>query len=363
MKTLMYSICALSLVGCAVDSAPHDSELEQTLRQAQTDVAPDVLPDIGPDVWPDSGPKADYGAFIHLASTALNDEDAAAKSLSIDKLAYNDRIADSLSKINPFDVWLLEPGSCDDAFIDLASREGGDTVLFLYAHDGRSWQLIDHNNDCRGSSNSCLERALDKGVDYAIVATSFDYVAHQQRPSFSYELEVVCRDSAEAQQCGSRGLDPCPTGSYCDWDPEVSTCGDNDHPGTCTPRPDFCPLFFDPVCGCDGTTYSNTCFAALAGVSVASDGACEAPVQGVGETCAGIAGSVCAKGLECNFGDNVGCNISDIPVLCVAPKEPVFCPEIFDPVCGCDGVTYSNDCKRRRAGVPLDHPGACEIIE
>jgi len=31
------------------------------------------------------------------------------------------------------------------------------------------------------------------------------------------------------------------------------------------------------VCGCDGTTYNNACAANLAGVSVASTGACRAP--------------------------------------------------------------------------------------
>ena len=61
----------------------------------------------------------------------------------------------------------------------------------------------------------------------------------------------------------------CPAGSYCATEP-----GDCDGVGQCMPMPQLCTTEWDPVCGCDGRTYSNKCTAASRGISVDFRGEC-----------------------------------------------------------------------------------------
>jgi hypothetical protein len=82
-----------------------------------------------------------------------------------------------------------------------------------------------------------------------------------------------CRAAGGGNDCGGlQGLS-CQKGQYCSYQPE-DLCGAADATGVCEDVPEACDLIYRPVCGCDGETYGNACEAAMAGVSVAEDGAC-----------------------------------------------------------------------------------------
>jgi hypothetical protein len=141
---------------------------------------------------------------------------------------------------------------------------------------------------------------------------------------------------AIATDCGDTSM------FFCDF--PVGTCGGA---GTCARYGGSCPLFFRPVCACNGHTYSNATCAQQAGQSLRDAmGACT-----ITPTCG------CMHDVDCHVGDE--CVITSTGGVC---KTPV----LARPMCWRDedcatGETCSGEsvCQCGAGCLVADHTGTC----
>jgi hypothetical protein len=171
----------------------------------------------------------------------------------------------------------------------------------------------------------------------------------------SVAAQGECNSDPSGETCGGKTGATCEANQYCNYPPEAS-CGRFDATGKCTdiPKGGACDAIYDPVCGCDGKTYGNSCEATLAGVSIDHDGECKA----AGTICGGFIGTQCDAGQYCDYPPEMACGIADGSGVC--KDIPEACTTQFDPVCGCDGNTYGNACEAASKGTGVMSKGACK---
>lgn len=212
------------------------------------------------------------------------------------------------------------------------------------------------------------------------------------------DMNVVsdAKDETASVTCTGTGA-TCSSAEICSF--PVGSCGAGE--GTCVAKPGkgaCTSLPDDYVCGCDGNSYRNPCFALLGGTTVKSSGMCAPSTCGnggcdVGEdcstcpgdcgACAGCGDGVCIKATEdcvscpmdccastctestscagdmfCRFVAGE-CKLKGSTGVCIGPPASCPLPGAGDLVCGCDGTAYVSECEAARAGTSVAHAGAC----
>jgi hypothetical protein len=155
---------------------------------------------------------------------------------------------------------------------------------------------------------------------------------------------VICTKRACHQTRECKTNDDCDSEYYC----EKDSCDDAAQ-GYCIQLLDVCADIQNPVCGCDGQTYSNACEAASEGINVEYAGECEGESQGA-----------CKTNDDCTSGHYCQKESCDDTLEGTCAIRTLLCAQIIAPVCGCDGQTYGNECEAAIAGVNVKSEGECE---
>jgi hypothetical protein len=222
----------------------------------------------GPAVITD-GDSTALGAVTYQAPLAVPSERI---SYGVAHTFFVDR--DDPSRFRHFD--LLPGGKVD---VDVAHEDGRRRVgMRVYRVNPTGTLRFLGEVVGRGS----VVARVESRAGGTIVVEAFGTFPNRRSAGLELLVECARRDGRCAPNpqpgdlCGTRGAGDCDEGLYCQFSPEVE-CGRSDGGGTCAIPAQVCVDVWEPVCGCDGVTYSSACHASMAGVSVEFSGEC-APV-------------------------------------------------------------------------------------
>ncbi len=126
-----------------------------------------------------------------------------------------------------------------------------------------------------------------------------------------------------------------------------------------------CSNDFAPVCGADGNSYQNECQAKAKGTTVAANGFCFT-TEKMDSSCPDGYGPVCGKDgktyLDSCQMTSAGTTL-DFVGKCTEDRDdavgPNRCGNVFNFVCGTNGITFANECLSRTFNVSVAHKGVC----
>ncbi len=192
---------------------------------------------------------------------------------------------------------------------------------------------VDCQSECTSGAIRCLGDVLQECQQVALSCFQWRQLEDCSATG------AVCQDEIDPPGC----VKPCQDNAGCDATEYCRKESCQAQAGFCEARPGPCSGEQDPVCGCDGVTYSNACEAARAGMNVDYAGACS---------------TICHSNSECRAEEY--CRLGSCAAETgVCRPRPTDCGNEWAPVCGCDGLSYPNDCYAARAGMSLSFYGLC----
>ncbi|HOW51411.1 MAG TPA: Kazal-type serine protease inhibitor domain-containing protein [bacterium] len=140
-------------------------------------------------------------------------------------------------------------------------------------------------------------------------------------------------------------IEECSVGMFC-----KKADGDCTGTGVCDIKPDDCTSDKVYVCGCDGQTYTNACWANNSGLNVLAADVCPTPTACSGD---GINGGCADPATYCRPTGNVCGGDGFCEII------PLECPDWDYPVCACDDKTYPSRCHAEMQKQGILHDKEC----
>ncbi len=268
--------------------------------------------------------------------------DAATPDTLTDTGSEPDAVADVPTEVSS-DVTLDVP---QEVIEDAPSDVGADGMTDVSLEDGTE-TTPDATPDT--APDTAPDVSPDGPVDVALEVTS-DVVEDAPVDAAPDVVEDATVDAAPdiVEDACITGADQCLGEQFC----LAAGCGAG-LDGVCTFKPQNCDdALVEGVCGCDGSTYLNTCVAHQSGVAAAGPGACpEEPVVCTVAVAFGL-GEGCEPGQYCMG----GCEGEGI---CMAKASG--CDDLgAGAVCSCSNNTYASPCWAASSGANVDYAGSCE---
>lgn len=285
--------------------------------------------------------------------------------------------------------WVFTASAGARVALDAMATDSSDTVIALYGPQTASgWngaRPIAVNDDYRGSTDSHIDVRVSRAGTYLVIVREY-----WDEPG-NFNLTLACSGSSECrQECGT--ADRCPTGSTCNRvvcirAPCPSYCaptrtihqGDTCDASMCGVAPRIATILCDDgstggftgncrynadltTCGweirsCPAPTSCppNTLLCVLGSHYDGTPGVCACVPDAT--SCGGRLGNTCSATQFCSFSASAMCGYADATGTCTT--RPDVCTALYQPVCGCNGQTYSNACTANAAGTSVLHTGPC----
>lgn len=190
-----------------------------------------------------TGMSEDAFSLLHCLRFTDNDNHAPTVGVKYKNLPPTSPVWSSAQSVDPLAFRFNAAAADSDGVVDSIVWDFGDDSVIA------SGAVVDHTYAKPGMYLVSCRVTDDDGVS----TTDWLYVRAGNR-------------------CGGLQGIRCAAGNYCKMPDD--TCRWADLFGICTPVPASCPPGGPAVCGCNDVTYRNECFAEMARVSIAHDGAC-----------------------------------------------------------------------------------------